>query len=124
LWRWGVFISALTNHNIRLFFGGQTMALGVLSPPVLADGFCRIIQPIPIREQSDQFDGTEEFHVVGFRPAERPQFSRAYENPPPPSIRLGEAKIAKTAKTAVVGISLDRNGQCDLARLAGGSSEE
>src|SRR5664280_2491456 len=35
-------------------------------------------------------------------------------------MKIGKVKIAKTAKTAVVGISHERNGQCDLARLAGG----
>jgi hypothetical protein len=47
---------------------------------------------------------------------ERCLFSSIKERPP-----FGKAK---TAKTAVVGISHERNGQCDLARLAGGSSEE
>ena len=71
-----------TNRDgrIRLFFSGQTIAAGILSPPVLADGFRGFVQPIAIREQSDQFDGAEEFHRVGFRLAERPQFPRADEN--------------------------------------------
>jgi len=36
----------LTNHDdrIRLFFGGHTMAPGVLSPPELADSFRSLIQ--------------------------------------------------------------------------------
>ncbi len=66
--------------NVRQFFQGQTMALGVLSPPVLADGFRGIVQPITLREQGDQFNGAKEFHRVGLRLAERPQFSRADEN--------------------------------------------
>jgi hypothetical protein len=66
-----------TNRDgrIRLFFQGQTMALGILSPPVLTNGFRGFVQPIAIREQSDQFDGAKEFHRVGIWPAQRPQFA-------------------------------------------------
>ena len=56
------------------------MALGVLSPPVLADDFRGIVQPIRVSQQGDQFDGAKEFHRVGFRLAKRPQFPRAGEN--------------------------------------------
>src|ERR1017187_758869 len=72
------------DSRIRLFFQGQTIAADILSPPVLADGFRRIVQPIRISQQGDQFDGAEEFHRVGFLLAERPQFPRADENEPLP----------------------------------------
>lgn len=69
------------NHNscIRLLFGGQTIAAGILAPPVLANGFRRVIQPIAIREQVDKFDGAEEFPRIRFRLVERPQHPRANE---------------------------------------------
>ena len=71
-----------TNRDgrIRLFFSGQTIAPGIFSPPVLADGFRGFVQPIRVSQQGDQFDGTEEFHRVWPGPAWRPQFSRADEN--------------------------------------------
>jgi hypothetical protein len=31
---------------------------------MLADGFCRIVQPFTIRQQSEQFDGAEKPHRV------------------------------------------------------------
>jgi hypothetical protein len=61
--------------SIRFFFNGQTIAPGVLSPPVLADSFRRFVQPIRVSQEDDQFDGAKEFHRVGFRLAERPQFA-------------------------------------------------
>ena len=56
------------------------MAPGILAPPELADGFRRLIEPVRIRQQRDQFDGAEKFHCVGLRLAERPQFARTDED--------------------------------------------
>jgi hypothetical protein len=58
----------------------QTITARILSPPVLADGFRCLVQPIAVSQQRDQFDGAKEFHRVGFRLAQRPQFARTDEN--------------------------------------------
>jgi len=42
------------------------MAPGILAPPELADRFRRLIEPVRVRQQRDQFDGAEEFHRVRF----------------------------------------------------------
>jgi len=65
---------------IRRIFQDQTVATGILLPPVLANGFRGVIQPIRVSQQGDQFDGAKIFHRVGFRLAERPQFPRTGEN--------------------------------------------
>jgi hypothetical protein len=45
--------------EIRLVLGGQTVPPGVLSSPELAESFCRVVQPIMIREQGDQFSARQ-----------------------------------------------------------------
>jgi hypothetical protein len=42
------------HHSICWFFLYPSISPGIFSPPELADGFRRIVQPIAIREQSDQ----------------------------------------------------------------------
>jgi hypothetical protein len=56
------------------------MTPGILLPPVLPDRFCRVVQPITVRKQRDQFDGVEKLHRVRLWPAQRPQLSRADED--------------------------------------------
>jgi hypothetical protein len=43
--------------------------------PILADGFGCFIQPLPIRQQRDQFIGTEKLHRIRVRSAQWPQFA-------------------------------------------------
>jgi len=62
------------------FFKGQTISPGILSLPELADGFRRLIQPLTIRQQRDQFDGAKKLHRVRLWSAQCPQFARADEN--------------------------------------------
>jgi hypothetical protein len=71
-----------TNRDgrIRLFFDSQSVTPGILSPPVLTNGFHGFVQPIAIREQSDQFDGAKEFHRIWPGLAQRPKFPRTDEN--------------------------------------------
>jgi hypothetical protein len=64
----------------RLIIQDYTISQGILSPPVLADRFRRVVQPFAVGNQCDQFDGAKEFHRVRSWPAERPQFSRADED--------------------------------------------
>ncbi len=54
---------------IRKLFQGRTIAPRILPPPVLADGFGRLVQPFTIRQQRDEFDGAEKFHCIRIRPA-------------------------------------------------------
>lgn len=56
------------------------MTPGVLTPPKLPDGFRSLVQPFTIRQQRDQFDGAEEFDVVGFGPPERPQLAGGHQD--------------------------------------------
>jgi hypothetical protein len=58
-------------YGIRFFSDAQTMAADILSPPVLTDGFRRIVQPPTICKQSNQFDGAEKFNRIGPRSAQR-----------------------------------------------------
>jgi len=56
------------------------MTPGILSPPELPNRFGRLIQPVAVGEQCDQFDGAEKLHRVGPGLAQRPQLSRTDEN--------------------------------------------
>jgi hypothetical protein len=45
--------------NLWSDFLQYTIAPGILSPPELTDGFRGLIQPFPIRQQRNQFNGAE-----------------------------------------------------------------
>jgi hypothetical protein len=62
------------------FFQVHTMTTGILSLPVLADGFRRFVQPITVSQLRHQFDGAEKLHRVRVWPAQWPQFSSTDEN--------------------------------------------
>ena len=64
----------------RLIVCGQSVPPCILALPVETDRLGRIIQPIGIGEQRDQFDGAKELHRVGTGLAERPQFPGAGKN--------------------------------------------
>jgi hypothetical protein len=70
----------IERNGIRRIFNSATLPPGILSPPELPDGFCRLIQPLTIRQQRNQFDGTEKLHRIGVRPAQRPQLPRTDDN--------------------------------------------
>ena len=42
----------------------------ILSLPVLANGFRRLIKPLAIRQQGEQFDGAEKLDRIRIRPAQ------------------------------------------------------
>lgn len=69
------------NHydRIRRQFVSKTIAAGILSFPVLTDAFCRVIQPVRIGEQSNQFNRAKELHRIGPRLAQGAQFPRTDE---------------------------------------------
>jgi hypothetical protein len=56
------------------------MPPGILAFPKIADCFGGLIQPLTIREQREEFDGTEKLYRVWPGPAQRPQLARADEN--------------------------------------------
>jgi len=64
------------DDSMRLTVNSQTVSVGVLSPPVLCDGFGCLIQPARVGQQSDQFDGAKEFHGIRSRLAQWSQFPR------------------------------------------------
>ena len=70
---------ALGKHVRRSGLGRQSMTLGVLALPELADGFRRLIQPLTIREQHHQFDGPKEFDRIGVWFAQWLEFSSSDE---------------------------------------------
>jgi hypothetical protein len=51
------------------------MTAGILSLPELADSFCGFVQPFAIRQQRDQFNGTEKLHSIRVWPAQWPQLA-------------------------------------------------
>jgi hypothetical protein len=61
------------------FFQVYTMTTGILSFPELADGFRRLIQPFPIRQQHDEFDGAEKLHCIRVWTVEWTQLTRSNE---------------------------------------------
>jgi hypothetical protein len=50
-----------------LHFQSQTIAASILALPVLDNRFRRIVQPVRVSEQTDQFDGAKEFYRIGPR---------------------------------------------------------
>ena len=54
-------ILAIPKCIIRMMFDSHAVAPGILSPPVLANGFSRFVQPIRVSEQGDQLDGAKKF---------------------------------------------------------------
>src|ERR1035437_6914785 len=52
------------------FFQVYTMTAGILSLPKLSDGFGRVVEPVAVGEQRDQFDGTEKLHRIRVWPAQ------------------------------------------------------
>ena len=51
------------------------MTPGIFSPPELADGLRRLIQPLTIRQQREQFNGAKKLHRVRPRPPQWPQLA-------------------------------------------------
>jgi hypothetical protein len=62
---------AICRLNLVVFLRVCTITASILSFPVLADRFCRFIQPIRVSQKGDQFDGTEKINRVGFWLAKR-----------------------------------------------------
>ena len=54
-----------------------SLATGILSFPELADGFRRLMQPFPIRQQHDEFDGAEKLHCIRVWTVEWTQLTRS-----------------------------------------------
>src|ERR1035438_1554277 len=57
------------------------MTPGILSLPVLADGFRRFVQPITVSQQRDEFDGAEKLHRVPVGPAQWRNFPALARTP-------------------------------------------
>src|SRR5215470_5137794 len=53
----------------------QSLAPLILSPPVLANGLRRLVQPLAVRKQRNQLNRAEKLYGVRSRFAERPELS-------------------------------------------------
>ena len=94
------------------------MALGVLSLPVLADGFCSILQPIGVSQQGDQFDGAKKFHHIWPGLAERTQVNGSGQTNVPASL----TNIIAMAAGSDFGIEFALAIHRQAHRIAAGSS--
>jgi hypothetical protein len=64
---WVLMQANSTNRDgrIRLFFDSQSITPGILSPPVLADDFRGIVQPIRVSSQTNHLDSSKPFRRIG-----------------------------------------------------------
>jgi hypothetical protein len=69
-----------TQEFAMICFFGYVITAGVLTLPELPDRFSRLIQPITIRQQVNQFHGAEKLHRIGIRPTQWSQLVRSDEN--------------------------------------------